>query len=400
MSMPSQRVVVRLTALAALVLAAGFALVVTQAGTSATVPVPDAQIAGNTTGFLSACAPLPEKKMARCYTRGLLAAVEKGGDPSTGVPKIDGRVHEVGGFLEAACHSLMHEVGRMWAQRHGVTVETLFKYVPRSNDPGCSGGFGMGMAMFLGPKLIQDPESILNACRELPTRFREYTCVHGAGHAFMRGYHGSLGPSVGACNSLGPSRAPDCSQGAFHDYWISLGGGDGTATPDNVDSSPESVCGAYEYKRPCWFRYFWERKASTRVYEAADILDLCGKLEGLQRAGCISGASLNVSRERDPVDHARTCQGLEGSDTYDCLRGVNVPALDGKRFEQLRLMNTCGDLPTTTRWWCYGWFGRTLSVLTDGEFRKSGCAQLEPLHAQVSCKAGAARIDRPLRTFS
>jgi hypothetical protein len=286
--------VARLTALAALVLAAGVALAVTQAGTSATVPVPDAEIAGNTTGFLAECASLPEKRMARCYTRGLLAAVEQGGDPSTGVPKIDAQVHEVGGFVEAACHSLMHEVGRLWAKRHGVTVETLFRYVPRSNDPGCSGGFGMGMAMFLGPRLIQNPESLLVACGKLPTRFREYTCVHGAGHAFMRGYHGSLGPSVGACKALGPTRAPDCSQGAFHDYWIALGGGDGTETSDAADSSPESVCGAYEHKRPCWFRYFWERKAAERIYTAQDILGRCTELEGLQRAGCISGASLNV----------------------------------------------------------------------------------------------------------
>lgn len=390
----------RLTLLAALVLAAGVALAVTQAGASATVPVPDAEIAGNTTGFLSECAALPEKKMVRCYTRGLLDAVEKSEDPSRGVPKIDGQVHEVGGFLEAACHSLMHEVGRTWAKRHGVTVENLFEYVPRSNDPGCSGGFGMGMAIYLGPKLIQDPQSILAACGKLPTRFREYTCVHGSGHAFMRGYHGSLGPAVGACKALGPDRAPDCSQGAFHDYWISLGGGDGTETSSSADTSPESVCGAYEFKRPCWFRYFWERKADTRVYVPEDVLGLCGKLEGLERAGCVGGASLSMSRERDPVDHARTCAGLEGTDTYNCLRGVNVPALDGKIFEQLRLANTCGDLPTTTRWWCYGWFGRTLSVLTDGEFGDSGCAKLEPQHARVSCRAGAARIDRPLRTFS
>jgi hypothetical protein len=393
-------VVARVTALAALALAVGVALAVTQAGTSATVPVPDAEIAGNTTGFLSECASLPEKKMVRCYTRGLLTAVEKAGDPSTGVPTIDGRVHEVGGFLEAACHSLMHEVGRLWAERHGVTVESLFKYVPRSNDPGCSGGFGMGMAMYLGPKLIEDPESVLRSCGKLPTRFREYTCVHGSGHAFMRGYHGSLGPSVAACKSLGADRAPDCSQGAFHDYWISLGGGDGTETPDTVDTSPESVCGAYEYKRPCWFRYFWERKASTRVYEAADILRLCGELEALDRAGCVSGASLMVSRERDPVDHARMCQGLELSDTYDCLRGINVPALDGKKFEQLRLVNTCADLPTSTRSWCYAWFGRTLGVLTDGRFKTAGCNRIEPAVARASCRFGATRISLPLRTFS
>jgi hypothetical protein len=258
----------------------------------------------------------------------------------------------------------------------------------------------MGLAMYLGPELVVDPKRVLATCSALPTRFREYTCVHGLGHAFMRGFHGYLRDAVTACNRLGVTPAPDCSQGAFHDYWISLGGGDGTERPDNIVTDPKALCGDYTYKRPCWYRYFWEREASSRVYEAADLLGKCEGLDGLQRAGCISGASLLVSRERDPVDHARVCTRLQGSDTYDCLRGVNVPALDGKVFEQLRLVRTCADLPSTTIAWCYRWFGRTLAVLTDGGFRASGCSQLEGASAQGHCRRGAARTYLPLRTFS
>jgi hypothetical protein len=258
----------------------------------------------------------------------------------------------------------------------------------------------MGMAMYLGPELAVDPTQVTRTCSLLPTRFREYTCVHGSGHAFMRGFHGFLRDAVTACNKLGLVAAPDCSQGAFHDYWISLGGGDGTTRPENADLDPESVCGDYTYKRPCWYRYFWERHASQRVHEAADLLRLCGSLEGLQRAGCIGGASLLVARERDPVDHARICAAVEGTDTYNCLRGVNVPGLAGKTFEQLRLVRTCDDLPTTTNSWCYRWFGRTLAVVTDGRFRRSGCPQLAEPHARASCSLGGARTGRPLRTFS
>lgn len=375
-------------------------LVLTQVALGATPPVPDAPIAGNTTGFLSECGDLPDAPKTRCYVRGLLREVEKSGNPAQGVPAIDDEVHDVGGFLEAACHSLMHEVGRTWAERHGVTLQTLNRYVPRSNDPGCSAGFGMGMAMYLGPELVVDPKKVLATCSKQSTRFREYTCVHGLGHAFMRGFHSHLPDAVTACNKLGEVPAPDCSQGAFHDYWISLGGGDGTERPENVETDPESVCGAYTYKRPCWFRYFWEREPSARVYEARDLLELCDGREGMQRAGCMSGASLLVSRERDPVDHARVCNGLQGSDTYDCLRGVNVPALEGRVFEQLRLVRTCGDLPSSTSAWCYRWFGRTLAVLTDGDFRTSGCPQLADASARGHCARGAARTGLALRTFS
>ena len=388
----------RITVLVGVVLVATCALLA-QAAAGAAPVVPDAPIGGVETGFLSNCASLADVPKARCYVRGLLAEVEKSTDTARDVPEIDRKVHEAGGFLEAACHSLMHEVGRTYAKRHGVTVENLYTYVPRSNDPGCSAGFGMGLSMYLGPELIVEPRSLLETCSSLPTRFREYTCVHGSGHAFMRGFHGQLRDAVNACNELGPRNAPDCSQGAFHDYWISLGGGDGTSAPENADDSPESVCSAYTYKRPCWYRYLWERRATTRVYTAADLLAQCEDYDGLERAGCMSGASLLVSRERDPVDHARVCTEVEGVDTYNCLRGVNVPALEGKVFEQLRLIRTCDDLPTATRSWCYRWFGRTLSVLTDGHFRKSGCAQLEQ-EARVSCSIGSSRVNRPLRTFA
>ena len=376
------------------------ALLVPQSGVGAGIPVPDAPIATGSSGFLSSCEELDTNPKARCYVKGLLEEVERLGNPATGLLDIDRKVHEVGGFLQAACHSLMHEVGRTWAKDHGVTIENLYTYVPRSNDPGCSAGFGMGMAMYLGPKLVIEPRSVLRTCSQLATRFREYTCVHGAGHAFMRGYHGQLVDSVRSCNTLGLLRAPDCAQGAFHDHWIALGGADGATAPEGAETSPEAVCGAFQYKRPCWYRYFWERKASERVYTAEDVLDACGGLERLQRAGCLGGASLLVSRERDPVDHARVCTELSGTDTYNCLRGVNVPALDGKRFEQLRLINTCGDLPNETRAWCFNWFSRTLNVVTDGAFRRAGCGQVADAGDRASCRVGARRTDRPLRTFS
>ena len=393
--------VARFTMLVAVLVAIGFVSIAPESGRGGTVPIPDTNVGGgSTSGFLSECASLPDKQLVRCYRAGLLAAVEERGDPATGVPEIDQEVHRVGGFLEAACHSLMHDVGRAWARRHGVTIETLYRYVPRSNDPGCSGGFGMGMAMYLGPKLILEPRTALAICDQLDTRFREYTCVHGSGHAFMRGFHGSLAPSIAACKKLGPANAPDCSQGAFHDYWISLGSNDGAQPADSLGSSPETVCGAFEFKRPCWYRYFWERQSATRVRQPEDILGLCDDYDGLQRAGCVGGASLLASRELLPVEHATMCHGLSGVDTYNCLRGVNVPALDGMWFEQVRLVQSCDELPAETRTWCTAWFGRTLGVLTNGGFRTHGCEQLTPDSAAISCRAGAARLGQPLRTFA
>jgi hypothetical protein len=53
-----------------------------------------------------------------------------------------------------------------------------------------------------------------------------------------------------------------------------------------------------------------------------------------------------------------------------------------------------------TRAACYRWLGKTLAVLTDGEFARTGCPQLVDEDARRECRAGARRLDEPLVTFS
>jgi hypothetical protein len=247
------------TLLAGLVLAAAFAVF----GTRANAVVPDVPLAGKT-GLFQECSALTDAGQYNCYVRGFLAMIESSHrNPAVELPRIDREVHANGGFLESACHSLMHAVGRNWARKHGVTFATLMRYTPRSNDPGCSAGFGMGLAMYLGPQLVVEPRQVLATCSRLPTRFRRYTCVHGSGHALMRGFHSQLRDAVRACRTLGATNAPDCSQGAFHDYWIALGGADGAVRPDDAEDSARSVCAGYEFARPCWYRFFWERRSES-----------------------------------------------------------------------------------------------------------------------------------------
>ena len=111
---------------------------------------------GTGTGFLGECALLrDDDAKLRCYERRLLAEVEASGDPASELPRIDRRARSGGPFLVANCHTLMHEVGRRFAKRRGVTLGNMQRYVPRSNDPGCSAGFGMGMVMHLGPQIAR-----------------------------------------------------------------------------------------------------------------------------------------------------------------------------------------------------------------------------------------------------
>src|SRR6266511_1139533 len=180
----------------------------------------------------------------RCYVRLLLEDIDRADSPAAELPRIDRRARAAGTSLEGSCHALMHEVGRRYGAEHHVTLARLMDYIPRSNDPTCSAGFGMGLVMYLGPQIIvSGGRSALAQCLRLPTRYRSYTCVHGIGHALMRAYHGRLRQSVQSCRKLG-TQAPDCAQGAFHDYWISLRGADGTVLrPHGV--SPRFLCNGH-----------------------------------------------------------------------------------------------------------------------------------------------------------
>ena len=333
-----------------------------------------------------------------CYTRLLLERVELSGDPARELPRIDREVREIGGEIAGGCHALMHEVGRRYGRAHDITLLNLRRYIPRSSDPTCSAGFGMGLVMYLGPELVRSGgRSALAQCARLPTRMREYTCVHGLGHALMRGYHGQLKPAVRACRALGRDGV-DCAQGAFHDYWISLRGADGTTKPTGAAMSPRRLCdGRLTYVRPCWYRYFIEQKFGTLLNTADDIRRACRGLRPMQRSGCIGGASLALST--DPFEQTDACATFRGADAVSCLRGVAVPSVRAEPDRQRALIHRCSRFDRASAA-CYSWFGRTLSLVTDGRFARRGCMELRSDAARASCRVGIARVGEPLVTFS
>jgi hypothetical protein len=324
----------------------------------------------------------------RCYVRLLLEDIDRSGDPATELPKIDRRARGSGTSLEGMCHPLMHEVGRRYGAEHHVTLARLMDYIPRSNDPTCSAGFGMGLVMYLGPQIIvSGGRSALKQCMRLPTRYRSYTCVHGIGHALMRGYYGHLRQAVQACRRLG-AQAPDCAQGAFHDYWISLRGADGTVRRSH-GVSPRFLCnGHLWYVRPCWYRYFVERATAPIIDSARAIRSACKGLRKLQRYGCISAAALSVPE--DPFTQTRICARLAAPDAGACLRGVAVQTLERSPPRQRALFAQCTRMPRGEVGDCRRWFGRTLALVTNDRF---SCPD-------TACRRGAALIREPLVTFS
>ena len=334
-----------------------------------------------------------------CYIRLLLQDIDRSGNPATELPKIDARAKATPSDLYQRCHLLMHSVGREWAQEHHLTIEELQNVVPKSNDPGCSAGFGMGLVMELGPQIIKTGgKSALKTCVKLPTRWREYTCVHSLGHALMRGYHESLFLAVGACSKLGARYAPDCEQGAFHDYWISLSGGDDTTSPIHAIRSARKLCAQYErYAVQCWYRYWIEQAPGPVILGASDLLRLCHGLTGAERYGCIAGAEKDVYDT--PFAQMAMCEKLRAVDALACIRGVANQEYAGKPMQELALVRDCRRLASGAIAGCTAWFGETFNVTENGDFLRRGCPRL-PASLRKSCEVGAKRWRQPLVTFS
>ena len=334
-----------------------------------------------------------------CYIRLLLLDIDRSGNPATELPKIDARAKATPSDLYQRCHLLMHSVGREWAREHHLTLEGLQKVVPRSNDPGCSAGFGMGLVMELGPQIIKTGgKSALKTCVKLPTRWRQYTCVHSLGHALMRGYHESLFLAVHACSRLGAQYAPDCEQGAFHDYWISLSGGDDTTSPIHAVRSPRKLCAQYaRYAVQCWYRYWIEQAPGPVIEGPRDLLRLCHGLTGTQREGCIAGAEKDVYDT--PFGQMAMCEKLRAADALACVRGVANQGFAGHPKRELELLGDCRRLAAGAVKGCAAWFGKTFNVMENGRFLRDGCP-VAALSLRSACAWGARRCRGPLVTFS
>ena len=350
------------------------------------------------------CKPLSDDERRACYVAEFGELLRGKDDPRPTVEAIADIAWREGGFLLANCHGAMHTVARGYAQEVGVTLGTLMEYLPRSNDPGCSAGFAHGLVTAVAPEIdAADAGAAATVCADAPTRYQRYSCTHGFGHAFMRVYDGEVGAALDLCRTLGAQAAPDCAQGVYHDYWFAVAGADDAPLAGEPVTDPRRLCGAQppEFVRQCWYRAYVDNRPSVDVDTPDDLEELCAGLAGLQRASCITAAS--VIGPPDPRVQLAICSVLDAaSDARACIRGAKVQNLLGRPLEQfVEVIRECelftGD---RTRTACYEWLGKTISVVTDSEFERAGCPRLSSVAARRACRAGARSAEEPLVTFS
>jgi hypothetical protein len=339
-----------------------------------------------------------------CYAREFLSRIRGRDDPRPAVAAITEAARSQGGFLLANCHVVMHTVGRTYASDAGVTLATLMDHLPRGNDPGCAAGFAHGLVTGVGPDIDPNrPRDALTVCGDAGTRFQRYSCIHGFGHAFMRIYADRLELALPLCRALGPGSARDCAQGAYHDYWFAVLGADDAPSPRDSVTNPREVCAGQPkaFVRPCWYRAFLENRTEGFQLETPeDLGSLCEGLEGVQRAGCITAASL--IGPPDPAAQLRICARLgDPPDSADCVRGTKVQnLLEAPTEAYLTLIEGCDRFAAPARGTCYRWLGKALAVVTDGKFGREGCPRLDAVAARLRCEAGARSMEEALVTFS
>jgi hypothetical protein len=354
---------------------------------------------------LDECARVGDDLARQCYTDAFVAMVRGRGDPRPAVAAIADAAWKEGAGLLSDCHGIMHTVGRRYAQESGLELGTLMGVLPQSNDPGCSAGFAHGMVTAVAPDIDPSrPGEAARVCGDAGTRYQEYSCVHGFGHAFMRVYGSRVDAALDLCSGLGATAAPDCAQGAYHDYWFAMAGYDGTEPPEEAVRDPRVLCGRApaQFVRPCWYRAWVENRPEAFAVATPEDLDaLCYRLEGLQRSACITGAA--VIGPPDPAEQLALCARLAvEADAIACVRGTKVQNLLREPPEALvDLVERCdgfGAARVGTA--CRRWLGKAIAVLTDGAFARDGCARLPTARARRDCAAGAGSMDTALETFS
>ena len=247
----------------------------------------------------------------------------------------------------------------------------------------------MGLVMALGPQIISTGgKSALKTCVALPTRWRSFTCVHSLGHALMRGYHETLFLAVHACSRLGARYAPDCEQGAFHDYWISLRGADDATSPHPCGALAAQALRAVRPLRGAVLVPVLDR-AGAWAGDPTGRAICCGSATGLPgrsaRAASRVPRRMCTTRRSGSWRCARSCAPQRMRSRVCAASGIRP--MPESRSGSSRSSATAGGWRRARSAGCAAWFGQTFNVVENGRFlARAGC----PRAARRRCGRPAA----------
>jgi hypothetical protein len=155
-----------------------------------------------------------------CYQRRYRELVAARG-PRAAIRDLNNRAQRVG-YVRAACHQLMHGIGRDSGRQLGLSAF----------DPGdetCSSGFYHGvveavMARVGAARVVDQAEHVCAPFRARGAHgMANYNCVHGMGHGFMEVFGGDVFRALEGCAALPDSwERHHCEGGVFMENLTSM----------------------------------------------------------------------------------------------------------------------------------------------------------------------------------
>jgi hypothetical protein len=148
-----------------------------------------------------------------CYKRRYHAMVQADGARAA-IRDLNARAQRLG-YVRAACHQLMHGIGRDAGRGDGIGAFG-------QGDDTCSSGFFHGVVESVMAR--DGPARVVRDARQVCAPFRardehgiaHYNCIHGMGHGFMEVFHGDVFRSLAGCSALrGSWERHHCEGGVF-----------------------------------------------------------------------------------------------------------------------------------------------------------------------------------------
>ena len=145
-------------------------------------------------------------------------AITRARGPGAAVRDLARRAARIG-YVGAACHQLIHGIGRDAGRARGMAAFA-------EGDDSCASGYHHGVVEAVMARA--GPQQAETVCAPLRARARHgaahFNCAHGLGHGFMEAFGDDLPRALGACAALRDRWEGDhCARGAFMENLASVG---------------------------------------------------------------------------------------------------------------------------------------------------------------------------------
>ena len=204
------------------------------------------------------------------------------------------RAYEREGFVRAACHPIVHEIGHAAVARHGTRLAEVYA----RGDPFCSAGYFHGateqIVVELGTERFVAVADGLCADLGGLARHSIYhrNCAHGIGHGFMLILRGDLPAALQSCDTLRDSwERRSCYGGVFMQNVMALGRsrylrrGDPLYPCGELADRHRTMC----YKKQAGYALF------ARNGDIGAVFALCARVEPAFRGPCDEGLGTSVA---------------------------------------------------------------------------------------------------------